>query len=143
MSLKHGYNNLYLYNKLFKTTMKPNSHLTSISCRGLVNPSTLTFSNVNLKKQLEIHMLFQMSLKKAAIISICFLRSFIEAQSQIHIWCQFPVVPRSICKLQFLAISIWQKQWQVYLLLGNSIKKYWNNLYFHPKSFGARFPLCF
>ena len=137
MSLKNGCNNLYLRNKLFKITLKPNSYLTSIFCHGLVNPSTLTFPKINLKKHLQIYMLFQMSQKKAAVISICLLRSYIEAQSQIHIWC------RLIWKPQLLAISIWQKQWQIYLLLRNSMKKYWKDLYFHPKSFEARFALCF
>ena len=50
MSLKNGCNNLYLYNKLFKITLKPNSYLTSIFCHGLVNPSTLTVPNINIKK---------------------------------------------------------------------------------------------
>ena len=34
--------------KLFKTTFQPNSYLTSVSRRGIVNPSSLTFSNINL-----------------------------------------------------------------------------------------------
>ena len=50
MSLKNGFNNLYLHNKLFKITLKPSSYLTSIFCRGLVNPSTLAFPNTSLKK---------------------------------------------------------------------------------------------
>ena len=50
MSLKNGCNNLYLHNKLFKITLKPNSCLTFF-CRDLANPSTLlTFPNINLKK---------------------------------------------------------------------------------------------
>ena len=82
LGCKNECDNLYLYNNLFKITLNLNSYLTSIFCCGLLNPSTL-----------EIYILFQMLLKKTAIISICFLRSFIEAQSQIHIWCRFPVVP--------------------------------------------------
>ena len=50
MSRKNDYNNLCLYSKLFKITLKPNSYLASIFCRGLVNPSTLTFPNINFKK---------------------------------------------------------------------------------------------
>ena len=49
-SIRNGCNNLYLNKKLFKSTLKPNSYLTSILCQGLVNPSILTFSNINLKK---------------------------------------------------------------------------------------------
>ena len=50
MSRINGYNNLYLYNKLFKITLKPNSYPASIFCGGLVNSSTLTFPNINFKK---------------------------------------------------------------------------------------------
>ena len=50
MSRINGYNNLYLYNKLFKITLKPNSYLASIFCQGLVNSSTLTFPNIHFKK---------------------------------------------------------------------------------------------
>ena len=50
MSRINGYNNLYLYNKLFKITLKPNSYLASIFCPDLVNSSTLTFPNINFKK---------------------------------------------------------------------------------------------
>ena len=50
MSLKNGCNDLYLHNKLFKITLKANSHLTSIFCHDLINPSTLIFPNINLKK---------------------------------------------------------------------------------------------
>ena len=49
-SIRNGCNNLYLNKNLFKSTLKPNSYLTSILCQGLVNPSILTFSNINLKK---------------------------------------------------------------------------------------------
>ena len=53
MSLKNGCNSLYLHNKLFEITLKPNSYITSIFCHGLVYPSTLTFPNINLKKTVE------------------------------------------------------------------------------------------
>ena len=52
-----------------------------------------------------------------------------EAQNQIHIWRWFPVVAERICQPQLSAISLWQEQWQIYLLLGISIKNVWNNLY--------------
>ena len=52
-----------------------------------------------------------------------------EAQNQIHIWRWFPVVAEQICQPQLSAISLWQEQWQIYLLLGISIKNVWNNLY--------------
>ena len=53
ISLKNGCNNFYLRNRLFKITLKPNSYLTSFFCHGLVNPSTLTFPNINLRKTVE------------------------------------------------------------------------------------------
>ena len=53
MSLKNGCNNLYLPNKHFEITVKLNSYLTQTFYHGLVNPSTLTFPNINLKKTVE------------------------------------------------------------------------------------------
>ena len=41
---------LCLHSQLFKLTFKPISYLTSISCRGPVNPSTPTLANINLTK---------------------------------------------------------------------------------------------
>ena len=48
--IKSDCNNLYLHNKSFKTTLKSNSHLTSIFRCGPVNSSSPTFPNINLIK---------------------------------------------------------------------------------------------
>ena len=46
--MKNNCNDLYLHSKSFKTTLKPNSYLMSLSRRSPVNPSTATFLNINL-----------------------------------------------------------------------------------------------
>ena len=53
--------------------------------------------------------------KLTAIISICTLNPLKPPSNQIHIWRQ-PSTP-------LLPISILQKQWQIHLLLGKSLKK--------------------
>ena len=63
------------------------------------------------------------------------LRSSIEA----HNWCHFLVEAQEIHQRKLLAITIWQKQWQIYLLLGNLIKNGWNNLHLHSKYFKSTF----
>ena len=73
--------------------------------------------------------------KKAATISICSRGSIIVPQNQFHIWHQFSLAARWICQPQLPAISIWKKQWQIYLLPENSIKIDSNNLCLQPKPF--------
>ena len=59
-----------------------------------------------LQKHLENYMFFGELLKKAAVISVFPLSSFIEAQNKIHTCCRLPVVAWEIFQPQFLAISI-------------------------------------
>ena len=65
--------------------------------------------------------------KLTAIISICTLNPLKLPSNQSHIWRQ-PSTP-------LLPISILQKERQIHLLLGKSLKKGWNNLYLLPKFF--------
>ena len=51
--------------QLHQSLFVPNSNLPSISRCGPGNPSTPTFLNINLKKQLEIYLLFQKSQKNS------------------------------------------------------------------------------
>ena len=92
-SIRYDCNNLYLHNKPFKITMKPNWYLTSVFPCGLVKLWTLTFTNINLTKAVR-NLYVVCHCKEAAIISIYSFRSFIEDQNQIHTWCQYSVVTR-------------------------------------------------
>ena len=128
-SIKNGCKYLYFHPKHFKITFKSNSHLMSISRVGLVNPSIPTFPNLNLTKTLTNLLVAWKFTEKDYHNLFFFLRSFMEAQNQIRIWRWFPVVAEQICQPQLSAISLWQKQWQIYLLLGISMKNVWNNHY--------------
>ena len=46
--IRNNCENLYLHPKPFKITVKPNSYLPSIFCRGPVKPSNSNFLNTNL-----------------------------------------------------------------------------------------------
>ena len=74
-SIRNDCSDLYLHNKAFKITMKPNWYLTSIFRRGLVNLSTLIYPNINLTK----------AIRKAAIISTSFFVFFFIFK-QLHFW---------------------------------------------------------
>ena len=98
--------------------LKLNPNLTSIFLRGPVNSS-----NPNFKK---------------AMTNLLVVWKIIEKAATISIWCRFHVMAQYICQLRVLAISIWQKQWQSYMLLRNPIKNCRNNFYLHPKSFKTK-----
>ena len=51
--IKDSCKNLYLHPKSFKTTVKSNSYLMSISRRGPITPSTPTFPNIDVTKATE------------------------------------------------------------------------------------------
>ena len=99
-----------------------------------VNP---TIPNITLTKTMKRHG------KMTVRISVSTLIPLLWVTNHFLIWRHFPVVGRWICQPQLSAISIWQKQWQIYLLLGNSIKNGCNNLYLHTKPLKALFPLWF
>ena len=67
------------------------SYLTSLSPRGLVNPSTPTFGSINLTEN-KFNCCLEIQSKMAARISICTLNPLKLHSNQIHIWCQFSVV---------------------------------------------------
>ena len=69
------------------------------------------------------------------MISIFILLTWIWFRNHFLIWRHFPLVTRSIRQSKLSAVSIRQKQWQIYLLLGKSIKNDDSNLYFPNKSF--------
>ena len=50
MSLKNRYNNLCFHPNTFDDRQKSLSYLTSLSRRGLLNPSIPTFGNISLTK---------------------------------------------------------------------------------------------
>ena len=91
--IKNYGNNLYFHPRLSKFFFKPNSYLMSIFRHGPENSSITTFPNINLAKAMT-NLLFRKSLKKAAIITICSTRSFIEVQNQIPNSCRLFVVTR-------------------------------------------------
>ena len=51
---------------------------------GPVNPSIRIIPNINVTKAFRKLYFFVELLKKAAVISVCSLSSFIEAQNKIH-----------------------------------------------------------
>ena len=53
MSLKNGSNNLYFHSYTMDERQKPFSYMTSLSRRGPVNPSILTFGNINLTETIK------------------------------------------------------------------------------------------
>ena len=113
---------------------KPNSYLMSIFHRGLVNLSTLTFPISILQKELEIYLLFQKSLKNSCKISFFFYPYTFDMSYKSFSYLT-PFSRRGPVNLltPFSAIAIPQRQWQIKSLLGNLIKNYCDNLYFHPR----------
>ena len=52
-SLRSGCNNLYLHSKIFDMSKKSNLYLTPFNSCSPVNPSTPTFTNINLTKPIK------------------------------------------------------------------------------------------
>ena len=73
--------------------------------------------------------------KMAPVIYIFTLIPLIWFKKNFLICCHFLVVTRYISQHQLLAISVLQKQCQIYLMLRKSIKSDCNNLYLKNRSF--------
>ena len=135
-SITNDCKNIYLNPKPFQITFKSNSYLISISHRSpvtLLNPFS---PNISLtKKKLNIYLLFQVSVKNGCNNLYFHSSTFDMIYILFFYTTSLFVVVRWIPQPQFLTMSIWQKQWRFYLLLGKSIRNDYNNLYLHNKPF--------
>ena len=121
-----------MHPKSFKSIFKLNSYLMSICHCWLVNLSKPIFLNSDLTKN-EIYFLFQKSMKNGCNNLYFYPYTFDMNHKSFFIWHHFPIMARKVLKPQLLAILIWQKQWQIYLLLGNLIRNNRIYLFLYPK----------
>ena len=139
-STKNGSKNFYVHHKLLKL---PSNHIhiwrpfPVVSRVTLSNPS---FQILILKKQLEIYLLFQKSLKKGGDNFYFHLHTFDESKKSFSCLeshsCHGLVNPSTPT---FGNISLTETMSVMFLLLGNSLKNDCKNLYLYSKPFKLTF----
>ena len=129
---QNGCKDLYLHPRPFKSNFKLNSFLMSHFRCGLVNPSTPTFSGIDLAKTIRNYLLFRMSLKNGCnnhyFYPYTFNMSYKWFPHLTSLSCRGPVDPSTPI---FGNINLTEATNVIFLLLGNSIKNNFKNLYLH------------
>ena len=133
-SIKNGCRNLYLNPKYFQIKLISDVNLPSWPCI-FVN---LLFPNIKIqtyKNNLKFTCCFEKSRKNSSSNLYFHPDTFDLIYKFFLICCHFLLVAQYIRQHQLLAISVSQKQCQIYLLLRKSTKSNCNNLYLKNKPF--------
>ena len=111
--------------------------MTSVSCRGPVNPSTQTFPNINLSEAIANFLVAWKITQNHSIFlhPNTFNMSWKLFSYLVSVSRRDPVNP-SIPTFPNISLT---KKWPIYLLFGKSLKKGCNNLYFHPFTFNMNY----
>ena len=92
-SLKKGGDNLDFHLHTLYESKKAFSCLKSLSCHGLVNPSTPTFGNISLTETMSVmFLLLGNSIKNDCKNLYLYSKPLNLTSNQVHIWRQFPDV---------------------------------------------------
>ena len=129
----------YLHPKIFNLSLKSNLLLTLVSCRGVVNASIPTFSNISLTQSMKnVLIAWRITQKMVVVISICSLRLLLWAENQVYIWRQFPVCC-PVNPSNPILCNINLAQTNKHLVLRKSLKNDCNNLFLHSMAFNISY----